>query len=274
MVTPAPMPASGPPPVDPAEALIVTVGVEPFLRHTSRDLTGAILRSERLMETVEAQIYRFLGREEAEEIPERPPFDFAEVSTLLDNPPEPGQIGKTMAAFGDHHDMALAVGTDITRIVTYLRQQLPRRARVGMAGPEDFPPARSEELRFRRCWRLAVDPMSLFEDLQSFAVDRGQVACFSTMFPTASPHLWPIIQAAMVRKRLQVKDWQPARRQELQLRVLGRQEAPLLALQQALTPIYAAEAQAQVAAQNGQPASKDVSQADEGTPTSRLDAAS
>ncbi len=269
---PAPEPTPQPG-IDPAEALIVTAGLEPFLRHTSRDLRGAIVRSESMPDALEAQIYRFLGRGEAAELDDPPAFDYAETADLLNKPPAEGQIGKTMAAFGDHHGLAMSVGTEVTRIVTYLRQQLPKRTHVGLAGPEDLPPARSEEFRFRRCWRLAVEPMALLTDLQAFAVSRDQVTCFATMFPTTAAQLWPTVQRAIVRKRTQVDGWQPTRRQEVQLRILGRQEAPLLTLSRALAGVYAQEAQAQAAQKQGQPATKDVSQADEGTPTQRLDAA-
>jgi hypothetical protein len=271
----APAPAPVPPPAagtDEAEALLVTVGLEPFIKHSSRDLGSAIERAGKLPEAIEAQIYRFLGRsgEDTEPAPELPPFDYEETVKLLDTPPKPGQAGKTMAAFGDHHDLGFAVGTEVTRIVEYLRTQIPRRTRVGLTGPHDLPPARSEEFRFRRCWRLALDPMSIFADLQAFSVSRDEVTCFTEMFPTTAKTFWPTIQRAVVRKRVQVDGWEPHRRQELQLRVLGQQEGPLLVLAHALVAVYAAEAQQQKA-QEQQPTTKDVSAADESTAIQRLD---
>lgn len=263
------------PSIDPAEALIVTTGLEPFLRHTSRDLRGAIVRAETLPDTLETRLYRFMGREEPEDAPEPPAVDYDEVVKLLDNPPADGQIGKTMAAFGDHHSLALDVGTQVTRMVTYLRQQIPRRKQVGIAGPEDFPPPKSEQLRFLLCWRTAVDPMSLFDDMDAWSMSRGQRDCFGQLFPTTTAHLWPTIERMMARKRTQVDGWQPGRRQEVQLRILGKQEDALQPLAQALQPVFQAEQQAQAAQQQAaQPGPKEASQADEATAVERLDAAS
>ena len=69
-------PSPAMPQIDPAEALIVVTGIEPFLRHTSRDLGGAIVKSEQLPETIEAKIYRFINRDEREAPADLPPFDF------------------------------------------------------------------------------------------------------------------------------------------------------------------------------------------------------
>lgn len=267
--TPPPGPA-----IDPAEALIFVTGLEPFLRHTSRDLGSAIVRSETLPDAIEAKIHLFLGRTEPEPAPELPAVDFKEVTDLLDSPPAPGEIGKTMGAFGGNHTLALDVGQQVTRMVTYLRQQIPRVKHVGLTGPEDLPPPRSEEFRFRRCWRAAVDPGSLFDDLQAFAVSREQVKCFTALFPTIARELWPTIQRALVRKRTQSQAWRPGRRQEVTLRVLGAQEGPMLTLANALQPIFAEEQAQQNAQQQAQAqkAKAAPSQADESTPTGRLDA--
>jgi hypothetical protein len=272
--TPPPAPQQG---IDPAEALIFVTGLEPFLRHTSRDLGSAIVRSETLPDALEAKIHLFLGRTEPADAADLPPFDFAEVTGLLDAGPAPGDIGKTMAAFGTNHALALDVGQQVTRMAGYLRQQIPRVKHVGLTGPEDLPPPRSEEFRFRRCWRAATDPMSLFDDLQAFAVSREQVKCFTALFPTIARELWPTIQQSLVRKRTQTEGkWKAGRRQEVTLRVLGSQEGPMLTLAHALRPVFAEE-QAQQNAQKQaqqQRATSGPSQADESTAVGRLDAAS
>jgi hypothetical protein len=270
--TPPPAPPQG---IDPAEALIYVTGLEPFVRHTSRDLGSAIVRSETLPDALEAKIHLFLGRTAPAEAADLPAFDFKEVVELLDAGPAPGDIGKTMAAFGSNHTLALDVGQQVTRMVGYLRQQIPRVRHVGLTGPEDLPPPRSEEFRFRRCWRAVTDPGSLFDDLQAFAVSREQVKCFTALFPTVARELWPTIQRAIVRKRTQTEGrWQPGRQQEVELRVLGSQEAPMLVLGNALVPVFQAEQAEQKAQQQAQQqkVARAPSQADEATPTGRLDA--
>jgi hypothetical protein len=264
------------PQIDPAEALIVVTGIEPFLRHTSRDLGGAIVKSEQLPETIEAKIYRFINREEREAPGDLPPFDFDATVALIDQteddgtPKPPGQdpIEKTLAAFGNQHSLALSVGTQVTRIHAYIRQQIPRRVHNSIAGPEKLAPAPSELYRFRRCWRIASRPMSLFDELQEYAVSRDQVKCFAAMFPTTFATFWPTIQQCLMRY-----DGRPSRLKETLLRVLGQQEAQSLQLAQALQPIYAQEQQA-AAQREAQRSTKAQAMGGEATPVQKLDAAS
>lgn len=270
-------PAPTGPLIDPAEALIVVTGLVPFLKHSSRDLGSSIVRAEKLDETLEAKIYRFINREEREPPGDLPPFDFDETVALIDGP-EAGEpqaddaIDKTIAAFGSQHQLALATGQQVTRIHGYVRAQIPRRFHNGIAGPEKLPPARSELFRFRRCWRIAEEPLSLFDELQEYALSRDQVTCFAAMFPTTFKTLWPTVQRCLVRKQTASEKWQLSRQKETLLRVLGQQETQSLELAKALGPVYA-EAQQAAAAQDARRTSK-ATASTESTPTQRLDAAS
>lgn len=266
------------PQIDPAEALVVVTGLVPFLEHTSRDLGSKIVQAEKLPETLEAKIYRFINREDRETPSDLPAFDFDEVVRLIDGP-EPDEtpkshdeIDKTLAAFGSQHQLALSVGSQVTRIHGYVQQQIPRRVHVGLDGPEKLPPARSELFRFRRCWRIAENPLSLFDELQEYGVSRDQVKCFAAMFPTTFATLWPTIQTCLVRKKTASEKWQLPRQKGTLLRVLSQQEAQSLVLAKALEPVYAEEQQA--AAQRQAKRSPSVPASSESTPTQRLDAAS
>jgi hypothetical protein len=235
------------PKIDPAEALVVVAGLDPFLRHTSRDLGSKIVQAEALPETLEGKIYRFINRTDRQDASDLPPFDFDEVVALLDNPDEDG-IDKTLAAFGGQHELALQVGSQVTRIHGYVRAQIPRRTHIGIDGAEVLPPAKSELFRFRRCWRVASDPLSIFDQLQEFALSRDQVKCFAEMFPTTFATFWPTIQQQLVRKKTVSQHWRLPRQKDTLLRVLGQQEGQSILLANALIPIYAQEQAAEAAA--------------------------
>lgn len=261
------------PQIDPAEALIVVTGLGPFLKHSSRDLGGAIVRSEQLADTLEGKIYRFINRAEREPSSDLPTFDFDATVELLDTPPDHDAIEKTLAAFGSQHQLALNVGSQVTRIHAYVRQQIPRRVHIGLDGPEKLEPARSELFRFRRCWRLADEPLALFDELQEYALSRDQVKTFAEMFPATFATLWPITQECLVRKKTASERWELSRQKETLLRVLCQHESQSLQLAQALAGIYAQEQAAQKAQEQARSV-KSVSATNEGTPTQRLDAAS
>ena len=236
------------PQVELPEAILVVEGLGPFLRHSKRDMTGAIAKAERLEETIAAKLYRFINSAERVEPADLPAFDLEEVTTLLETKAHPDDVQKTIAAFGDQGELALPVGQQVARISAYLLSKLPRRTHIGLAGPVPIEPSPSELYRFRRLWAIAMDPMSIFADLLEYALSRDQAQAFADMFPATFATLWPQVQEAMTRKVGASKGWQPGRRQELLLRILCKQEAPSLVLAKALVPIYAQE-QAEDAAQ-------------------------
>jgi hypothetical protein len=142
---------------------------------------------------------------------------------------------------------------------------------INIDGAEKLPPAQSELYRFRRCWRIAERPLSLFDELQEYGLSRDAVKCFATMFPTTFATLWPTVQTCLHRKKVASEKWQLPRQKETLLRVLGQQEAQSLLLATALAPLYAAEQQAQQAREQ-QRRVKSMTASNEATPTQRIDA--
>jgi hypothetical protein len=60
------------PPIDPAEAILVVEGLGPFLRHSKRDMSGAIAAADALPATIGAKLYQFINREKAAEAADLP----------------------------------------------------------------------------------------------------------------------------------------------------------------------------------------------------------
>jgi hypothetical protein len=163
------------------------------------------------------------------------------------------------------------VGQQVARVASYVLSKLPRRTHITLAGPVPLPPATSELYRFRRLWALAMTPMSIFDDLQEFALSRDQAQGWADMFPAAWGTLWPQVQLALVRKKTAQKDqeWEPGRAKELLLRVLCKQEAPSLALAKALQPVYAQEMAQEAAQQQTVRPKQAVTSANEATEAQR-----
>lgn len=259
----------------PAESLIIVTGLSPFLHHTKRSFQAQIHEAESLNETITTRLAAFLGREKPKPPGDLPAFDFKETVTLLDNPKDADQLEKTIGAFGDlQQDLALAVGTEVTRIHSYVISKIPRRVHETMAGAVPIAPGSSELYRFRRLWFLAAEPLSILDDLDQHALSRDQAASWADLFPETAKTLWPAVQEALIRKGGASEGWKCPRAKETLLRVLCKQETPSFQLAKALKPIYDAEAQKQAAQQQTTRAPNKVTSATESTPGQRLDASS
>lgn len=257
------------PPIELSEAIVVVAGLGPFLRHSKRDMNGALAAAGMLPQTLATKLYQFLNREERAEASDLPSFDLEETATLLETRAHPDDIQKTIAAFGASDQLAIPVGQQVARIAAYVLSKLPRRSHLGLAGPVPLEPATSEFYRFRRLWALATRPLSIFDDLQEFAVSRDQAQSFADMFPATFATLWPQVQLALARKKTVAPKWQPSRQKELLLRVLCKQEAPSLALAKVLQPIYAQEVAEDAAKQQTVRTRQAVSSANEATEAQR-----
>jgi hypothetical protein len=232
-------------------------------------MNGAIVAAEALPETIGAKLYQFLNREKRAAPEDLPPFDLDEATKLLETPAHPDDIQRTAAAFGTRDDLVLPVGQQVARVSAYVLSKLPRHMTLTLAGPVPAPPPSSELYRFRRIWALAMRPLSIFDDLQEFAVSRDQAAAFADMFPSTFGTLWPQVQLALVRKKTAEPKWTPGRQKELLLRVLCKQEAPSLALAKVLQPIYAQEVAEEAAQQQTVRPKQQVTSSNEATEAQR-----
>jgi len=240
----APPPVTPPPP-DPfaVEAILGAIGIRPFLDRSIRKVHGYHRdRAAATAADIERRIGRFLAREEPEPPADLVPFDFDEVRDQLAAPLTPDHIQQVMAAFGEDGEMALAVQLQVFRVIAYLKAHLPTRTRNTLAGPVEGEPPKSDVARFRRLWAIACDPLSVLSDLNEFNLSRDQAAGVFDLFPVIAASFWPASQMAMSkRKEVTQGKWEIPRRKENFLRILTRQEAPLIPLAQAIQGLYAAE---------------------------------
>ena len=242
-VVPA-LPAEPPPPDQFAvEALVAAVGIEPFVSHSLRKVTQAQLqRALALPAEIDRKLLRFCTREEREPTADLPPFDFAEVKGWLLEQETPEQVQKTIAAFTDG-DFALAVTQVVNRIRTYLTDKIPRRIHISLTGPEEEEPARVDVARFRRLWNVACDPVGILDDLNEFALSRGQVADCADMFPQVWARMNSGIDDVLRHKKTVDPRFQCPRRKEAFLRILGkRDDKTSLQLAQDIQAMFAQQA--------------------------------
>jgi hypothetical protein len=253
-------PIPAPEPLNPykVESAVAAIGMDAFVSRTLRKVHGHhITRAEQMPQEVSRKIHLFLNRTEPAPAADLPPFDFKQVVTDLESEVRPEHVEQEVAAFGEAHDMALAVNLQVQRIRSYLQGKIPKRIHMSLAGPEPGDPPRSDVARFRRLWVIACDPLSILDDLNEFAVSRDQVTGVADLYPTLWASFWPTIQHQLVRRAGVEPSYRLSRRKENLLRVLVKQEAPNYPLARALQQIFAEDEAALTAAQNpAQPLSK------------------
>src|SRR5262245_37909955 len=202
------------------EAILGAIGIRAFVAQELRQVHGYhVERAGKVKAEIDRKLYRFLQREEPAPTADLPDFDYDEVAGLLDAEETPQHIEAHIAAFGDDGDTALAVRIQAQRIWGYLKQKLPRRATVGLTGPEYSRPPEIDIARFARLWAIACDPLSILEDLNEFAVSRDQVSGIADLYP----QIYKAIQDAVPQQLARAKTVDPKfylwRQKETLLRV-------------------------------------------------------
>jgi hypothetical protein len=231
--------------------VVAAIGILPILDRSLRRVhLYQLARAGKIGDEIDRKIYLFLGRTEPADCAPLPPFDFAEVRTTVDGylPSTdehaiPADTERLIGAFGELSDVGMAVVPVVDRIRGYLWARIPRRSRMTLLGPENEAPPHSDVARFRRLWNIAMDPLSILDDLNEFALSRDMVDGVQAMFPLIWQRMDEGVTSQLARKKATSPKFSLSVRKDTLLRILVKQETPdSLALGVAMQAQFAAQA--------------------------------
>lgn len=218
------------------EAIIAAVGIGPFLDGSLKRLhLYQLNRAAKMGDEIDRKIHLFIGRTERESTAELPPFDFLAVREMLDKvaadfspvadpSAEHTRTADIIGAFGELYNVGMAAIPEIKRIFAYVFPKIPRRTHQSLAGPTEEAPPHSDVARFRRLWNLAMDPMSILDDLNEYAVSRDMAQAVFDLFPLMFARIDEGVTTQLARKKSAKPDYRLSIRKEQLLRVLTRKE--------------------------------------------------
>jgi hypothetical protein len=234
------------PKLKPAEAMVAAMGIEAFLRGDVKLTRTFEARVQDMAATIDGDVFRAIkGDRQPHKDPE--PFNFKEIGQLLADTGSREQQRSFHDAFLEAPPaLSAAVQDTAGRVIAYLNDHYPRRARTESIVATEAPTSGVEMARFKRIWRIACDPLSVIAALASSSMSRDMVQALSDLYPSVYAAIRVAVLKAIGRIKGRRSSWAPTRDQDLQLRVLMQANTitPQLAAEIATIPAATKAAQA------------------------------
>jgi hypothetical protein len=230
-----------------SELTVASMGLAPILRSTPRIGVGQSNDAAAWLPRARALLLRFLGGG-SEKGSEQPPFDYKDVSALLEADEDEIQDRSDALYTVLPPEQVDDVVASATKAVDYLQQSIPKRVWRTVVNAHVDPPGPIDMDRFRRRWMVAADPAVVLRDLLRGAIDPVMVDAFAEMYPELYKALQAVCDEAIATmKARRGEKWDINATRDRDLRTLLRAPAINLGIVNALS-------QAQEPLEQGQPA--------------------
>jgi hypothetical protein len=246
-------PGTLPPPADnPAldqEALFAAIGLGKILAARPTLHKYQWRKAADLPKEIRRRILRFIASDAFTEANDVPDFDYDEALGFVAQPGHqltPEQANALLAALPDP-DMALDLGVQAVRILTWADGIMPRDAQPGPIGARAAEPDPSATADFRRVWHVALDPLFVLDELDDGSLSDDQVAALALIYPQIYQEIRQAIVDGVATMEARRKGWEPAPQKAALLSMLRQEQQidPELAAQ--VQQVYAMDPGAQPA---------------------------
>ena len=143
-----------------------------------------MLEAQSVPRAINNQLRRFLTRPDfINEDDKANDLDYdATVALLTGDHADDARVAEAISGI-DADEVKIPFIAVLDRAIQYLRNSIPRRARVTFSGPRDIPPSDQERSRFARTYAAVDAPMTVLADLNEGTISREQVAALGTVYP-------------------------------------------------------------------------------------------
>lgn len=206
------------------ESVLAAVGVDKILQGKPTFLRRQFIEARDLPKKMREAFDKFYESDKFEPAEEQPPFDYDEVLKLVSQKTITPEQTDALATVMPDADMAMELGIEAGRVLTWADQSIPRNLQLGFTGTKTDPPSDESTQQFRTRWQVACDPMTVVRDVLEGCVDADQVSTLALLYPT----LYQTMRQAEADARTAAamkhgKDWDPSSDKVSQIQTL-RQE--------------------------------------------------
>lgn len=241
------------PKLNPAEMMVAALGADAFLRGEIKLTRDFETRVQNMGATIDRDVFRAI-KGDRQPHQDGAALDFKEIGKLLADTGNRDQLSAFHDAFLEAPPaLSAAVQETAGRVIKYLADHYPRRARSESIVATEATPSGVEAARFKRIWRIACDPLSVIAALASASLSRDMVRALEDLYPSVYAAVRMAVLKAIGRIKGRRAAWKPTRDQDLQLRVLMQANTitPQLAAEIAAIPAATKAAQARTQHQDG-----------------------
>lgn len=192
-----------------AECLVATMGVPHALRDKPKPPTaGELNRAAKLPEVIKRRVGELLDLakpKKAAPVAELP--DYHATKAEIDRGVNGDALADTLIGVPEEYRLAAAMAW--TNAVAYLASILPVRIDMRLTGPKVMDPSHGELAEFAWAWRLAKQPMFVFDLAEDGTLIGREVECLQKMFPALYAEIVGCIHDSMADRIAKDAEWQP-----------------------------------------------------------------
>jgi hypothetical protein len=223
------------------ESLFAAVGLGPILAGTPSLNKGTLRQAANLPRELRKRVLRFMSSDAFQPAHDMPEFDYDQVLRLVSQGKLDDAQGRALVAAVPDHDLARDLSGFAGKIFVWANPILPRDTQPGLVGPLPSTPGVGSIADFRRVWQVALDPMSVLDDLEDGSLADDQVMALALLYPAIYGELKQAIvdQDAVMRARR--KTWEPAPQKAALLQMIRGEQQFDPELAAAVQQMYAQE---------------------------------
>jgi hypothetical protein len=224
--------------INPAEAVLATIGIDSIISRRVERFTADKLRSA---STMQDRIYRLArklvtGKLDVEYTDAGVNYD--RVLRDLTQPWDAEQVRQMVAAFPPEMDDVTSMFLPLaSRAVMFIRSQFPVQVRQTLTGPINVQPPDVSVGRFEVILGVINDPLQVFPLMQTGALLRRQVLAVQAIYPSIAQCILEGLASALAAEKARKASFQLDYVIELGIeKFLGRSSMPLALKQSLQTP--------------------------------------
>lgn len=206
------------------EALFAAIGLGPILEGKPTLHKYQLRAAADLSKELRRRILRFIASDSFAPAAEVPDFDYATtLKTVSAGELDDKQAAALFKAVPDR-ELAMELGVQVVRMLTWANPLLPRDTRPAVIGTRPADPDPSSTADFRRVWQVALDPMSVLDDLEDGSLADDQVAALALLYPAIYMELRQAIADGLAVMEGRRKSWEPAPQKATLLQMLRQEQ--------------------------------------------------
>jgi hypothetical protein len=198
---------------------------------------------------IRRRILRFIASDSFSPGNDVPDFDYGETLrhvTQEGHQLTPEQAQALLAVLPDQ-DMALDLGVQAGRILTWADGIMPRDTEPSVLGARPADPDAHATADFRRVWQVALDPMHVLDELEDGSLADDQVQTLALLYPQIYAEIRQAITDQVAAMEARHKGWEPSPQKAAMIQMLRQESQIDPDLAATVQQVYAVQPDAQPA---------------------------
>lgn len=165
------------------ESLLAAIGMDAILSARPSLHKYQLQEAANLPKEMRRRVLAFIASDTFDPANDLPKFDYDKVSSLVKAEKLDDRQATALHAAVPDRQLAHDIGLRAELILSWAKKALPRDMEPTPIGVRPAEPSPSALADFRRVWQVALDPMSVLDDMDDGSLADDQVAALKELYP-------------------------------------------------------------------------------------------